>query len=90
MANKEIGEVMNYEDLKAKSKDELTKTLLDLKKDQMEMRFKNKGGQLDKTHEVRAMRRDIARVQTALNAPVEVKAAKKETKKKTAKSDKAA
>ena len=90
MANKEIGEVMNYEDLKAKSKDELTKNLLELKKDQMEMRFKHKGGQLDKTHEVRAMRRDIARVQTALNAPAEVKAAKKETKKKTAKSDKAA
>jgi large subunit ribosomal protein L29 len=81
---------MNYEDLKSKSQDELVKALLDLKKDQMELRFKHSGGQLDKTHEVRAMRRNIARVQTALNAPVEVKTAKKETKKKTAKSDKAA
>ncbi len=80
---------MKYDDLKSKSNDELVKTLLDLKKDQMEMRFKHSGGQLEKTHEVRAIRRDIARVQTALNAPAEVKA-KKETKKKTVKSDKAA
>lgn len=71
---------MKFEDLKSKTKDELVKTLLDLKKDQMEMRFKHAGGQLDKTHEVRAMRRNIARVQTALNAPVET--AKKETKAK--------
>lgn len=71
---------MKFEDLKSKTKDELVKTLLDLKKDQMEMRFKHAGGQLDKTHEVRAMRRNIARVQTALNSPVET--AKKETKAK--------
>jgi len=76
---------MNFEDLKTKTKDELVKTLLDLKKDQMEMRFKHSGGQLDKTHEVRAMRRNIARVQTALNAPAEVKATAKKApaKKKT-------
>lgn len=84
---------MNYDDLKTKTKDELLKTLLDLKKDQMEMRFKHKGGQLDKTHEVRVMRRNVARVQTALNAPAEVKAkAKAPAKKKTAakKAEKAA
>lgn len=78
---------MKYEDIKSKTKDELTKALLDLKKDQMEMRFKHSGGQLDKTHSVRAMRRDIARVQTAMNAPTETKkvAAKKAAapKKKT-------
>ncbi len=77
---------MSFENLKTKTKDELVKALLDLKKDQMEMRFKHSGGQLDKTHEVRKMRREIARVQTALNAPAEVKKAKAEkapAKKKT-------
>jgi len=75
---------MNFADLKTKTKDELLKALLDLKKDQMEMRFKHKGGQLEKTHEVRKMRRDVARVQTALNAPVEVAVkAKTPAKKKT-------
>jgi len=77
---------MKYEDLKSKSKDELVKTLMDLKKDQMEVRFKASSGQVEKTHEIRAMRRDVARVQTALNAPVteEVKAkAKPAAKKKT-------
>jgi len=73
---------MNFDDLKTKTKDELVKTLLDLKKDQMEMRFKHAGGQLDKTHEVRAMRRNIARVQTALNMPQDAKAETKTTKSK--------
>lgn len=76
---------MNFDDLKTKTKDELAKALLDLKKDQMEMRFKHSGGQLDKTHEVRVMRRNIARVETALNASAEVKApAKKKTTAKKA------
>jgi len=85
---------MNYDDLKMKSKDELGKVLLDLKKEQMDMRFKHSSGQLDKTHEVRVMRRDIARVQTALNAPVQEVIAKKKapakTKTTTKKSEKAA
>jgi large subunit ribosomal protein L29 len=77
---------MNFDDLKAKTKDELLKALMDLKKDQMEMRFKHKGGQLDKTHEVRTVRRNVARVQTALNMPADVKAkaaTKPAAKKKT-------
>lgn len=60
---------MNYEDLTSKSKDELIKSLLDLKKEQMELRFKHAGGQLDKSHELRKVRKDIARVQTAMTAP---------------------
>lgn len=77
---------MKYEDIKAKSPDELKKALVDLKKEQMELRFKHAGGQLEKTHEVRAMRRDIARVQTAMNAPVaiEAKVKAKPAAKKTA------
>lgn len=73
---------MNYEDIKTKSKDELLKTLLDLKKEQMEMRFKHSGGQLDKTHTLRQLRRNVARVQTAMSAPIEEKATKKSPVKK--------
>lgn len=77
---------MNYETLKTKTSDELARTLLDLKKEQMELRFKQAGGQVEKTHEIRAIRRNIARVQTAMNAPAETAAkpaAKKATAKKT-------
>jgi large subunit ribosomal protein L29 len=76
---------MNYDDIANKTPDELVKTLMDLKKEQMELRFKASGGQIDKTHEIRVLRRNIARVQTAINAPVqEVKAVKKvPAKKKT-------
>jgi len=75
---------MKYEDLKTKSQDELKKALMDLKKEQMELRFKQSGGQVEKTHEIRAIRRNIARVQTAMNAPVtEAKAKSKPAAKKT-------
>jgi large subunit ribosomal protein L29 len=79
---------MKFEDLKTKTQDELKKTLMDLKKEQMELRFKQAGGQVEKTHEIRAMRRNIARVQTAMNAPAtETKPAANKTtaKKKTEK-----
>lgn len=75
---------MKYEDLQTKSKDELAKTLLALKKEQMELRFKHSGGQLDKTHELRANRRAVAQVKTLLNVGAEEKkTAKKETAAKT-------
>ncbi len=73
---------MKYEDLTSKSKDELIKSLLDLKKEQMELRFKHAGGQLDKVDGLRKVRRNIARVQTAMTAPAtEAKAGKPAAKK---------
>lgn len=76
---------MKYEELKTKSQDELKKMLLDLKKQQMDSRFQHAGGQMEKTDQLRKLRRDIARVQTAMNAPAETKAApKKKTTKKAA------
>lgn len=71
---------MNFDDLKTKTPDELMKTLLDLKKEQMELRFKHAGGQLEKSHELRALRRNVARVQTAMNMPADVKATPKKEK----------
>ena len=82
--------IMKFEDLKSKTKDELVKMLLDLKKDQMDKRFALAGAQLEDASLIRKVRRDIARVQTALNAPAEIKETKKPAKKAAAKKTKAA
>ena len=49
-------------------KEELESKLVDLKKQQMDLRFQHAGGQLSKTHVLRKTRREIARVKTQLNA----------------------
>lgn len=58
---------MKAEDLKAKTEDELNKLLLEQRKNQFNMRFQRSGGQLEKTHEMRQVRRTIARIKTFLN-----------------------
>lgn len=58
---------MKIEELKNKTNDELVKTLLELKKEQMELRFQLAAGQLEDTSKSRKVRRDIARVRTAMN-----------------------
>lgn len=68
---------MKAEDLKTKTPDELKKTLLDLKKEQMEMRFQLGAGQLENGAKLRDVRRNIARVHTVMNASkADAKAAK--------------
>ena len=52
--------------LKGKSSDELNTLLVDLRKQQMDMRFQQAGGQLTNTAEIRKVRRTIARVKTIL------------------------
>ena len=47
-----------------KSPDELGDALTKLKKEQFNLRFQKASGQLEKTHRARAIRRDIARIQT--------------------------
>ena len=76
------------EDLKGKSSDELNAMLLDLRKKQMNQRFQRAGGGLEKTSEIRSVRRTIARVKTylgqqtaAAKAPAKKAAAKKAAKK---------
>jgi len=51
-------------DLKAKSADQLQDELLNLKKEQFNLRFQRATGQLENTGRVREVRRDIARVKT--------------------------
>ena len=51
-------------DLKTKSGDQLQDELLNLKKEQFNLRFQRATGQLENTGRVREVRRDIARVKT--------------------------
>ncbi|HEY8565063.1 MAG TPA: 50S ribosomal protein L29 [Beijerinckiaceae bacterium] len=51
-------------DLKGLSQDQLQDELLNLKKEQFNLRFQRATGQLENTARVREVRRDIARVRT--------------------------
>ena len=51
-------------DLKTMTPDQLTDELLNLKKEQFNLRFQRATGQLENTGRVREVRRDIARVKT--------------------------
>jgi large subunit ribosomal protein L29 len=57
---------MKASDVRAKSDDELTAQLGALRKEQFNLRFQRASGQLENTSRVRAVRRDIARIMTAL------------------------
>jgi len=57
---------MKAEDLRPRTTDELQAALLDLKKEQFNLRFQGATGQLENTARVRQVRRDIARVKTLL------------------------
>jgi large subunit ribosomal protein L29 len=57
---------MKAADVRAKSNDELKDELLALKKEQFNMRFQQATGQLENTARQRLVRRDIARIKTAL------------------------
>ena len=53
-----------FSNLKAMSADQLSDELLNLKKEQFNLRFQRATGQLENTGRVREVRRDIARVKT--------------------------
>lgn len=53
-------------DFRSKSPDQLKEDLLQLKKEQFNLRFQQATGQLEKTARIKIVRRDIARVQTLL------------------------
>lgn len=58
---------MDSVDLRAKTQDELRKTLNDLKKEQLNLRFQKANGVLENTSELGRVRRNVARVMTVLN-----------------------
>ena len=59
---------MELKQLKAKSADELKAHLVDLQKEQFSLRMQKATGQLAKSHDVRRVRREIARVNFLIGA----------------------
>ena len=57
---------MKAETIRAKSDDELSSEMLELKKEQFNLRFQQAIGQLENTSRMREVRRDIARVKTVM------------------------
>ncbi|MEE8189336.1 MAG: 50S ribosomal protein L29 [Kiloniellales bacterium] len=57
---------MKAADLRSKTADELQDTLMDLRKEQFNLRFQKASGQLENTARAREVRRGIARVKTIL------------------------
>ena len=53
-------------DVRLKTDDELGTMLLDLRKEQFNLRFQRAHGQVENTGRIRVLRRDIARIQTVL------------------------
>jgi large subunit ribosomal protein L29 len=58
---------MNANEMRAKTDAELREELTDLLREQFNLRMQKGTGQLGQPHELRRVRRDIARVQTVLN-----------------------
>ncbi|OYD27152.1 large subunit ribosomal protein L29 [Mycoplasma testudineum] len=57
---------MKYKDIVGKNEVELNQMLIDFKAELFTLRFKNSTGQLDQTHKIASIRKDIAKVLTAL------------------------
>lgn len=53
-------------DVRAKTPDELQGMLLDLRKEQFNLRFQRATGQLEATGRIRVVRRDIAKIKTIM------------------------
>lgn len=54
-------------DIRAKTPDELQTQLLDLRKEQFNLRFQRATGQLEATGRVKVVRRDIARIKFVMS-----------------------
>jgi len=57
---------MKASELREKSVEELNQQLLQQLENQFKLRMQNATGQLSQTHQLRVVRRDIARIQTVL------------------------
>ena len=58
---------MKANELKAKTVEQLNEELLGLRREQFNLRMQAATGQLNQTHMLKQVRRDIARVKTILN-----------------------
>jgi large subunit ribosomal protein L29 len=57
---------MKIENVRALTQDQLAENLLQLKREQFNLRFQQATGQMEKSHRVGEIRRDIARIKTVL------------------------
>ena len=57
---------MNAGEVRDMTEDQLKSKLLDLKKEQFNLRFQKASGQLEKTSRISEVRKDIARIKTVL------------------------
>ncbi|MEY8838397.1 50S ribosomal protein L29 [Cribrihabitans sp. XS_ASV171] len=58
---------MNAQELRDKTPDQLREDLANLKKEAFNLRFQQATGQLESTARIKAVRREVARVNTVLN-----------------------
>ena len=65
---------MKAAELRDKTPDQLRQTLIDLKKEQFNMRFRAVTGEMGNTSQFRKVRRDVARVKTILSEKVQAAA----------------
>jgi large subunit ribosomal protein L29 len=59
---------MKIDDIRGMTPDQLAEQLLTLKKEQFNLRFQEATGQLEKSHRVSEVRKDIARIKTVLRS----------------------
>ncbi len=57
---------MKIEEVRGMTPDQLAEQLVSLKKEQFNLRFQKATGQIEKTHRVDQVRKDIARIKTVL------------------------
>ena len=57
---------MKIDEIRGMTPDQLAESLLNLKKEQFNLRFQKATGQIEKTHRVDQVRKDIARIKTTL------------------------
>ncbi len=73
-------------DIRAQSADQLSDRLVELKKEQFNLRFQRAAGQAESTSRVKQVRREIARIKTVQGQPAGSVAMKASAVKATAKS----
>jgi large subunit ribosomal protein L29 len=69
--------VVRVEALRAKTPDELKTQLIDLKKEQFNLRFQAAGGQVENPTRAKIVRREIARIKTVLSQKASAENAEK-------------
>ena len=69
--------IVKAEALRAKTPDELKAQLIDLKKEQFNLRFQAAGGQVENPTRAKIVRREVARIKTVLGQKADAENAAK-------------